>query len=258
MAAFNRACHLSGAGVVRDVEEAVRWLQRASDLGHHDAPLQLGELYERGCVVARDASRAFELFNVAHERGSFTGIASMGRCLLWGYSVERDERRGVELVREALRVGRVPRAAWVLGGANQLGVGVGVDAAEGVLLYRRAAEAGEAMDRMAGCLFVGHGYAVDREEAMGWAGRARPAPAPRAGAAVCGWSGVELAAAARAWRSGCRRCAGLWGRGRMSAARALVVSASAGDAGRCVGGLGAGVGVRRRGARVVSRWALAH
>jgi TPR repeat protein len=54
--------YLSGRGVIKDVEEALKWFKRASEGGNIDAKKSIANLYDTGGEVGYDATMASKLY----------------------------------------------------------------------------------------------------------------------------------------------------------------------------------------------------
>ena len=61
----------------------------------------LGQCYEHGYGVEKDAGRAVELYRQAHERRHPGGTCALGLCYELGRGVEMDKARAMELYQEA-------------------------------------------------------------------------------------------------------------------------------------------------------------
>lgn len=128
----------------RDEPSRVRHLHCLADQGAQDAQLQLARRYETGDGVAPDPGRAARLYRRAattippatavysppvrlggsgqvmllRNPNARPGLAEakyrLGRMMLEGRGVERDERRGLSLIDEAARQGHPEAQRWLL------------------------------------------------------------------------------------------------------------------------------------------------
>lgn len=58
-----------GQGVTKDYFEAIKWIQKAADLGHAGAQTKLGYLYSEGIAVQQDYEQAYQWFSKAAKKG---------------------------------------------------------------------------------------------------------------------------------------------------------------------------------------------
>jgi TPR repeat protein len=81
-AMYNYATLLAlGEGVPEDKAEALRWLERAADLGNAKAINFVGSFHEDGWVVARDMAKAAAFYARAAHGGDFRGAFNHARML---------------------------------------------------------------------------------------------------------------------------------------------------------------------------------
>lgn len=68
----------------RDAARAAQLLQQAHEAGHSGATIQLAHLYETGRGVGKDCGRAFELYEEAARRGEARGLRAQALCYMTG------------------------------------------------------------------------------------------------------------------------------------------------------------------------------
>ena len=68
----------TGAGVDRNVVEAVRWYRLAAEQGHARAQVNLGKSYEFGDGVQQSLTEAVRWYRLAAEQGYAEGQTSLG------------------------------------------------------------------------------------------------------------------------------------------------------------------------------------
>jgi TPR repeat protein len=73
--------YLPGAGLDRNVVEALRWYEAAAARGHAEAAYNLGTIYEYGLGTNSDASRAMEWYRRASDRGQLEHRKGSGQWL---------------------------------------------------------------------------------------------------------------------------------------------------------------------------------
>lgn len=86
----------NGEGVELDHRQAEQWFSRAARQGHEDALLNLAWLYATGTGVDMDEERARELYLLAADRGSGKAQYVAATIYRFGqYGVERDMSRAI-------------------------------------------------------------------------------------------------------------------------------------------------------------------
>ncbi len=158
--------YLSGRGVRRDPEEAVRWIRRAADLGDAAAQNELGFLYSEGLGVERDQPEAVRWFRLSADQGEATAQFNLGLRYDEGEGVAQDLDEAARRYRQAGEQGHAG-AQFHLGGMYDEGRGVAKDADEAVHWYRLAAQQGHVHAQFnLGAVFAeGLG---DPAQAVGW------------------------------------------------------------------------------------------
>ena len=68
-AQFELASHLERCNTTQNIAEIAHWFQKAADQGHPDAQFRMGQAYEVGLGVKRDAARAVEYYRRSTEGG---------------------------------------------------------------------------------------------------------------------------------------------------------------------------------------------
>jgi TPR repeat protein len=105
-----------GDGVEKSKSEAASWYRKAIELGNVDAMNNLANGIDNGTIQALAGEDAFALWKRAAEAGNHFAQFSLGTRYLAGKTVEADERRGIELLRESAQRGFL-RAKVVLADA---------------------------------------------------------------------------------------------------------------------------------------------
>ncbi len=107
--------HARGIGVAQSASEAAQWYRRAIAAGDQESRARLGLAVLRGPAATSAALReGLALVQQSSERGNAFGHYALGRLLLEGLLLRRDEARGLALVEQAAR-GEVPEAQSLLG-----------------------------------------------------------------------------------------------------------------------------------------------
>jgi len=100
--------YLRGRGVKKNVRLAVRWLERSGAQGLGDSLVQLGTLYKSGDDVVQDDARAVRYFQKAADLGHAAGQFLLGEMLIGGRGTEKDPLGALELLDQACAQGYAP------------------------------------------------------------------------------------------------------------------------------------------------------
>jgi TPR repeat protein len=104
---------IDGPGLNQDVEAGVGWMTSAAERNYAPALTYLGVLCWYGKHVPQDRIKAMEYYSQAMQLGDPYAIANVGFATLGGDEVERDPRRGVELLVSAAAKGNAHAALWL-------------------------------------------------------------------------------------------------------------------------------------------------
>lgn len=80
--------YYKGKGVNKDYAEAVKYLEEAVVMNHHEAEFTLGYCYFNGYGVNKSHQEAFKLYLKAAEGGSVKGMCNLAICYKFGYGVK--------------------------------------------------------------------------------------------------------------------------------------------------------------------------
>lgn len=99
---------LEGQHVAKDEAEGIQWLTRAADQGQAIAAARLAAAYHLGLYAAApaDATKAVLYARVAADGGEAYGQYILGLALVTGDGTERDEAKGLDLLKTAARAGQ--------------------------------------------------------------------------------------------------------------------------------------------------------
>jgi hypothetical protein len=138
----------------KDYSTALPILQDAAKSGNPEAQRMLGELYESGCGVPKDAKMAGDLY----DRAALAQASSNDTDLMWlhGKKVAKNLKLAVPALEAAAKNGDV-EALNKLGFAYQHGIDVKEDWAKSSELYQQAVDKGDAdaMNNLAFMLIKG-------------------------------------------------------------------------------------------------------
>jgi TPR repeat protein len=151
-----------------DVDEAIRWLERAAAGGERRA---YNNLFALNASVRKDRQRANRWLRLGAEAGDPTCMANWGHALCVGEGVERDPLAGAAWYRRAAESGS-PLGMHNWATVLERGAGVEQDQRAAIAWYSRALERGHAgsftplVRRLA---LGGPGLEPDHDEAVRWA-----------------------------------------------------------------------------------------
>jgi TPR repeat protein len=138
----------------RDLAAAVMpEVERHAREGDVEAAFLLASALDSGLAVAKDASRAAELYRKACDGGQLAACSNLGERYLEGTGVPKDPGRAAELLRRACN-GQAMHSCWALALLYGDGTGVPKDPAGAVELLRKACDGGY----MRGCNTLGTSY----------------------------------------------------------------------------------------------------
>ena len=80
-----------GRGVVRDYEQALKWIRLAAEQGHSDAQHYLAAMYEAGEGVAQDYKEAMRWFRLSADQGNGKAQHNLGIMYVNGEGVAYEE-----------------------------------------------------------------------------------------------------------------------------------------------------------------------
>ena len=100
----------NGKGVVRDMNEAVKYYMKAAKAGSAEAQFTMGVLYYEGSGVKRDLEESFEWFRSAAMQGLAQAQHNLGNAYRAGEGAERDYDLALEWYHKAAMQGYAPAA----------------------------------------------------------------------------------------------------------------------------------------------------
>jgi TPR repeat protein len=146
--------------------QAARHLAVAADAGTPDAQNALGYCYENGLGVAKNAQKAFELYNKSAAAGSAVGMASLGAVFANGTFVKQDFGKALDWLEKSVEGGNAG-ALQQIGNMYFNGQGVPRDYATAAQYFQQAADLndGHALRFLANMYEVGFLGSPDPEKA---------------------------------------------------------------------------------------------
>lgn len=94
-------CYMTGTGVERNYDEALKWLHQAVELDDPYAKSHLGEMYKNGWGVSPDDAEAAKWFRRSADQGYRGGQYNLAMMLLAARGVARDRAAAEELLSRA-------------------------------------------------------------------------------------------------------------------------------------------------------------
>lgn len=142
-----------GLGVKQNFSSAVEWLKKASDAGHEDASVELGDYY-----LDRDEEQAVFYYGQGAEKGNAHAKYVLYQFYRDGLGgLEQNDAKAFELCSQAAALGDKD-AIGDMGCCYEDGVGVDQDYGKALEWYLKAGEAGNAL----GFLNAGYAYSNGR------------------------------------------------------------------------------------------------
>ena len=126
-------------GLMKDLQEAEKWLLRAAEHGHADAQYDLGIIYAQGPL--KDPEKAIKWLTVAAEKGRPEAQYNLGYMYATGAGVGVDFGSAETWIRKSAMQG-FPQAQFMLGGMYYEGKGVTQDATEAYAWWTLARDDG--------------------------------------------------------------------------------------------------------------------
>ena len=81
----------------KEYAEAVKWFEKAADLGYAAAQFEVGCTYKYGWHVEKDYKKAVNYFNLAIEQGNKSAMFELGGLYELGHGVEQNMEKAKEL-----------------------------------------------------------------------------------------------------------------------------------------------------------------
>jgi TPR repeat protein len=162
-------CYANGEGMMKDSEEAVKWLRKAADQNEAAAQVCLGYFYAMGDGVAKDQVESVKWYRKAAEQKNALAQFNLGVCYYNGDGVSQDAKEAVKWWRKAAEQNNA-LAQFNLGICYDKGKGASRDAEEAVKWWRKAAEQNntDAQYNLGNCYAKGEGVTKDAVEAVKW------------------------------------------------------------------------------------------
>ena len=131
----------TGAGVTRDVAEAIKWYRKAAEQGNAEGQYSLGGKYDSGDGVPQDYSQALKWYRKAAEQGHSTAEYNVGVLYYRALGVHQDFLEAARWFSKAAEQGNSD-AQLMLGAFYYAGAGVPKDETEALAWFMLSAAAG--------------------------------------------------------------------------------------------------------------------
>ncbi|UZK66357.1 SEL1-like repeat protein [Sphingomonas sp. M1-B02] len=153
------------AGIAKDGDEARKWFDRASDVGHIPATKRLGDLYLEGIETPRDARKAVAFYRRAAKLNHPGAQYALAELLYRGEGVKQDRKEALAWYQAAAASEHVD-ALYALGRAYDLGEGVKADPQLAIGFYKNAALRGSSAAKVAMGTYFYEGTLVAKDDAV--------------------------------------------------------------------------------------------
>ncbi|QDU33698.1 Putative beta-lactamase HcpC precursor [Poriferisphaera corsica] len=114
--------YLRGEGVGYDVQKAVDWLEKAADADEGDAIYMLGKLNLYGGHFPKNVVKGMMWLNKGIKIKHTLSMLELARCYQEGVVVERDEKKALELIQEAAKLGEAEAYKKLADQAADMGI----------------------------------------------------------------------------------------------------------------------------------------
>ncbi len=164
---------ITGEGVKKNLEEGVKFVEKAAKQKHLRAQHVFGTLYEDGVGVKKDFAKAAEWYRTSAELGFALSQHSLAAMYEEGKGVKKDTTKAAEWFKKAADQGN-PASQTAYASKLERGDGVAKSASKAALWYLKAAQLDfvPAMTRLANLYYTGQGVPVDFRRAGAWYRRA--------------------------------------------------------------------------------------
>lgn len=164
---------VTGEGVKENVEEGVKFIEKAAKQKHLRAQHVMGTLYEEGKGVKRDPAKSAEWYRSAADLGFALSQHSLAVLYDDGRGVKQDVAKAAEWFKKAADQGNPP-SQTAYASKLERGEGVAKSTAKAALWYLKAAQQDfvPAMMRLGNMYYTGQGVPVDYRRAGAWYHRA--------------------------------------------------------------------------------------
>jgi localization factor PodJL len=136
------ARYADGRGVARNMNEAVRWLERGANMGFAPAQFRLAAIFEKGEGVKKDIGTARKYYLAAAEKGHAKAMHNLAVLYAEGMDGKPDYRAAAHWFRRAAAYG-VADSQFNLAVLYARGIGIEQNLAESYRWFALAANSGD-------------------------------------------------------------------------------------------------------------------
>lgn len=164
---------ITGEGVKKNLEDGVKFIEKAAKQKHLRAQHVMGTLYDDGVGVKKDLAKAAEWYRSSADLGFALSQHSLAVMYEEGKGVKKDVAKAAEWFKKAAEQGNPP-SQTALASKLERGDGLPKSTAKAALWYLKAAKQDfvPAMTRLANLYYTGQGVPVDYRRAGAWYHRA--------------------------------------------------------------------------------------
>jgi TPR repeat protein len=130
-----------GAGVKKDVAEAIKWYRKAAEQGDAEGEYSIGGKYDSGDGLSQDYTEALKWYLKAAEQGHSTAQYNVGVLYYRALGTHQDLAEAARWWRKAAEQGNADAQFW-LGAFYYAGAGVLKDETEALAWFMLSAAAG--------------------------------------------------------------------------------------------------------------------
>jgi TPR repeat protein len=136
-------CYQYGYGTMKDEKSAFNCFFKLSQKDIAAGQLRTGHFYAKGIGVKNDKKLAADCYEKASNNGNLSAKYNLGNCYLIGKLVDKDVKKGFELIQQTAESEFSLNGITMLGFCYHNGIGTKEDKDEAFKLYKKAANLGD-------------------------------------------------------------------------------------------------------------------
>jgi hypothetical protein len=146
-------------------DAAMRWFQKAAELGNADAMMGISWIYGNGRGVAQNDTEALRWRKMSAEHGNTTAMWVLGANYEEGKAVPQDYAEAMRWFKKSADLGNADAMSRI-GSLYKDGLGVPKDYTEAMLWYKKSADLGNTNAMFVIGIFYAFGEGVPKDEAQ--------------------------------------------------------------------------------------------